>query len=231
MESGQRGDLATLLEATRDAERTVFAAIDADERDRQPPDGGWSAKDIQVHITAWKRRQAERILATARGEVVEVLGNAEIDSINASEQAAHADWSWDAVTAEADAASRRLAGLARNPASAAAVDTVLSGILGNGSAHPVEHLAGIAPAGAAHDLVTGLDEHLTTLARGGGLPDDLAGVTLYNQACRLALAGRLDPARELLRIAFRLRPDLTAWARTDTDVEPLWAELDALAAE
>ena len=80
LESDQvRHEVAELVDATRDAERAIFAALPAERREASPPDGGWSAKDVQVHLTAWKRqswtpsrlgrpsRRTDRFAAHGRG--------------------------------------------------------------------------------------------------------------------------------------------------------------------
>ena len=71
------GDIRTgliyMLRATRDAEREVFAAFDPTDRDAVAADGGWSAGDIQAHLTAWKRRTVERLVAIREGGEEEEL--------------------------------------------------------------------------------------------------------------------------------------------------------------
>ncbi len=32
-------------------------------REAAAPDGGWSAKDIQAHLSAWRQRQTDRMVA------------------------------------------------------------------------------------------------------------------------------------------------------------------------
>ena len=61
------------------------------------------------------------------------------------------------------------------------------------------------------------------------LPDSDRGVGLYNLACAHAVAGRLGRAVPLLRGAFRLRPDLAAFAQEDADLVALRDELASLA--
>jgi hypothetical protein len=66
------------------------------------------------------------------------------------------------------------------------------------------------------------------LLNSDGVPDFDRGVGLYNLACAHALAGRLDRARPLLRVAFGLRPDLGEFAKEDPDLVELRDELGTL---
>ncbi len=226
------GHLADLLEATRDAERQLFAAIDRSRRDAPPADGGWSRKDVQVHIFVWKLRQADRLARAERGELLEGLADGEIDTINADEHDRHADWPWDRVDAVAESATSDLVSRVRaarfeEPELAA----LLGGCVGNGCEHVLEHLFSAPHGQRDGQLLTGLEERLALLVADGLLPDAVAGTTIYNQACRRALAGQLDSAREKLRTAFGLNPDLLEWAAHDTEVQALWGELLSLAGQ
>ena len=57
------------------------------------------------------------------------------------------------------------------------------------------------------------------------------GAGIYNAACYRALHGQLDEARELLREAFQLDPELVAWSKQDDDLIAMRDELDELASE
>ena len=61
------------------------------------------------------------------------------------------------------------------------------------------------------------------------LPARDAGTAIYNLACYHALAGRLDLARQQLREAFAMRPDLAEFSLGDEDLVAIRAELPALA--
>ena len=91
-----------MLRATRDAEREVFAAFDPTDRDAAAADGGWSAGDIQAHLTAWKRRTVERLVAIREGGE-EPSNTLETDEINAIFHAERAGWPWTEVATDADA--------------------------------------------------------------------------------------------------------------------------------
>jgi len=230
METDQiAGQLAGLLEATRSAERQLFGALDPSARDAVPAGGGWSSKDVQVHVFVWKARQVERLARAAHGQSIDPLANAEIDEINAAEHDRYADWSWDAVAAAAEEATSRLvASIRAADFSQPAMAALLSSSIGNGCSHPIEHLFTLPHDRVGERLLTTLEGRLADVVSSGLLPDAAAGVTIYNQACRRTLAGQFDIAREMLRTAFRLNPGLVDWAPKDTDLRALWSELGSL---
>lgn len=229
-----RDDLAAMLTLTRDAERDLFGALAPELRDRPLRAGDWSPKDHQAHLTAWKARQADRFeAARTRGELPEWEG--EEDEINARLQSERADWAWEALVEEADAASRRLIDEVRaaDPELVRTGDGLLDGTFGNGAFHAQQHFLWLLAADIGLDerrVMTFVNE-VERLIRASELPDRDRGTAIYNSACFQALAGRLDRARELLREAFPLRADLLDWARQDADLAQLHGELDALAAQ
>jgi len=223
--------LVEQLRATRIAERDVFGSIQPDVRDRPMRPIDWAPKDHQAHLTAWKARQADRINAAGRGEVL-VSDDRETDEINAELQATRADWSWEAIDREADAVSEQLEAAIRDAGSAMLTESeqLVGQIFGNGASHALTHFAWLVDAQVGVDearVATFFDEHERQLSE-AALPDADRGVGLYNLACAHAVAGRLDRARPLLRVAFRLRPDLGEFAREDSDLIELRDELQSL---
>ena len=226
--------LIAQLQGTRAAERELFGALDREVRDRPMRPGDWSPKDHQAHLTAWKGRQAERIRAIRRGEPFPTDAR-EDDEINAELQVIRADWTWEAIVAEADEVSRQLADEVR-----AAGDDVLlrsgslvGGIFGNGPLHAATHFGWLVEAGIGMDpgRVEAFLEAEEQMLAATGLPDADRGTGVYNLACAHAMAGRLDRARPMLRDAFRLRPDLVAFAKEDPDLLALRDELATSAGE
>lgn len=223
--------LVEQLQGTRIAERDVFGSIQPDVRDRPMRPNDWSPKDHQAHLTAWKARQADRINAAGRGEVL-ASDDRETDEINAELQATRADWSWEAIDLEADAVSEQLEAAIRDAGSAMLTESeqLVGQIFGNGASHALTHFAWLVDAQVGVDearVATFFDEHERQLSE-AALPDADRGVGLYNLACAHAVAGRLDRARALLRVAFPLRPDLGEFARGDSDLIELRDELPSL---
>lgn len=227
-------DLVEMLILMREAERDVFGALDPALRDRPIREGDWSPKDHQAHLSAWKGRQADRLAAARSGTQLEPWED-EDDVINARLQARTADWDWDAVVADADAAHERLTGEVRAADSdlIRSGDHLLDGTYGNGIFHAQQHFIWLQAADIGIDdaRVMVFNDDAERVVRRAALSDRDRGTAVYNLACFHALAGRLDRARTLLREAFGLRADLGEFAPGDPDLAPLRDEIDALAAQ
>ena len=105
-----RTALIDSLVAARDAERDVLASLKPAARETAAADGGWSPKDIQAHVSAWRQRQTDRLTALREGREAPELVADETDALNATIHAERVDWSWDAVVADADATAAALIG-------------------------------------------------------------------------------------------------------------------------
>ena len=223
-------DIVATLVAARAAERDIIGSLPEQVRLAPGPDGGWTPKDIQAHLSLWKARQVARHAAARRGEEIEPPDE-DLDATNAELYASRADWSWDAIAAEAEEVTDQLIAeiQATDLATLTGNERVLGGTMGNGSSHTLEHLPALAHAHGKDERVMALAHEVEGIIRASGFPDSDKGVFLYNQACFHALAGRLDEARALLPEAFKSRPDLAEWAQKDTDLDALRDELPALA--
>ncbi len=133
----------------RRAERDIFGALDGAVRDSPMRPNDWSPKDHQAHLTAWKARQARRFASAREGiEIPTVHDGDETDELNAEFQEARADWTWDAVTAEADQVSTQLENEIRetDPDLIAGSERLLAGTLGNGAFHAMTHFGWLVDA-------------------------------------------------------------------------------------
>jgi hypothetical protein len=222
--------LAELLRLTRQVEVDIFGALEPAVRDAPMRPNDWSPKDVQAHLAAWKGRQADRFEAVREGreDPAPVI---EEDEINAQQQAARADWAWDAIVAEADEMSDRLIGevSAADPQQPD-LERLANGTFGNGPFHALTHFAWMAEAGVPIDAarLAAYAADLEAEVRALHLSDADVGTALYNLACFHALAGRLDDARSLLRVAFAKRPDLAPYSLEDDDLRALRDELPSL---
>jgi hypothetical protein len=227
MDSELHKGLTAMLNAMQAAERDVFGGLSPAVRDTAAADGGWSPKDVQAHLSGWKLRQGNRLAAARRGEEVETLDAAAVDNLNAAMQATRADWKWDAISAEADAASDELASqVAATPEAVLLTGRLLEATFANGPYHTLEHLAATARAHGGTERVNSYARELRRMAARGDLPATVAGALIYNVACFYALGGQLEDARQLLPEAFRLRPDLREWAIQDSDLTALGGQWD-----
>ena len=180
--------------ATRETERATFDAFEPADRDAPAADGGWSAKDVQAHLSAWKRHQTERLTAIREGRD-EPPDTVETDEQNAVFHAERADSPWDDVRADADQAMTDLLAATQAASDETLEEPRVSGsILGNGPEHGLAHL----PAVAAR---VGMEARVTELAEAfeASLDDDwptrATDYARYNLACFYALRGDLDETR------------------------------------
>ena len=100
--------LVALLGSRARLNATSSAALDPDVRETPIREGDWTPKDHQAHLTAWKARQANRLCRCAARRGAGRGRRRTRRTINAEQQAARADWSWDAISKEADEVSERL---------------------------------------------------------------------------------------------------------------------------
>ena len=224
-----RAGLIEGLRATRAVEREIFAAFDPAERDAPAADGGWSAKDIQAHLSAWKRRQVDRLVAFREAREEPALAATETDEINAIFHAERADWAWDRVAADAEAMSDALIAEVQIAAADTLADGKVAGsIMGNGSEHALTHLPPLAARVGLGSRVEDLAATIEVIIDRGGWPARPAAYARYNLACFHALRGQLDEARALLRLALPAQEELRVLAPRDDDLIALRAELPSM---
>ena len=224
-----RQALVDTLRAARATERTVFDALDAADRDTPPADGEWSAKDIQAHLGAWRRHMTERLAAIREGRP-EAESGGETDATNAVIHAERADWPWDRVAQDAEASATDLvAEIEAADDATLAVDRTVGSIMGNGAEHTIVHAGSVADRVGLGSVVAELAWQIQAIVDRGGWPPRSAAFARYNLACYHALAGRLDVARALLRVALPAEQDLRDFAPNDSDLDALRDEIPVLA--
>lgn len=225
-----RTELIENLRACRDAERGIFANVDPALRDEAGADGGWSAKDDLAHLAAWRHRQAATMEAVRAGLPEPALPGDDIDATNAIYHEERSGWSWEEVEADADASLEALVGAIAAASDDALVEQkVLGLIMGDGPEHDLAHLGPIARTVRMEDRVRDLADRTQAMLDHGVWPDRAAAFARYNLACFRALAGDLDQARALLRLALPGQDELLAFAPKDDDLIALRDEIPALA--
>jgi hypothetical protein len=226
-----RAGLIEGLQEARAVERDVFAALDPVVRDTAPADGGWSAKDTLAHLSAWRQRQTDRLVAAREGREEPPAPATEIDDINAIFHDERAGWDWERVAGDAEStADGLLAEVAAASDETLADPKVAGSILGDGPEHDLGHLAELAPTEALRARVLRLADATRAIVDRGGWPTKTAAFARYNLACFHALGGRLDTARALLRQALPASEELRTFAPADDDLIALRDEIPTLAA-
>ncbi len=224
-----RSGLIEALRAARAAERDVMAALDPTEREQPAPDGAWSPKDIQAHLSAWKRRQVDRLAASREGRDEPALAATETDDINAIFHAERADWTWAEVEADADTTTADLiAEIEVAPADTLAEGRVAGSIMGNGSEHALAHLPPVAALAGRDAAMVTLAATIASIVDHGGWPTRPTAYARYNLACFYALRGDVDRARALLRLALPEEEALREFAPQDDDLVALRDEIPTL---
>jgi len=238
-----QGDLIEMLEATRDAERSIYGLLDPAVRDAPRMVGEWSAKDVLAHLASWREVEAERLRTGWRDRHADDAAGASVendagdteDEVNARVQAERVGWAWDRVAAAAEASIDALEeAIAAAPAeSLERSESAVAGIGANGANHALGHLPEIADLAGpdARPHVDALEAQVEAILGRGRIADRDAGVMIYNLACTASLAGRLDDARRMIADALRRRPDLRDWALEDPDLIAIRGEIPGLVGE
>lgn len=228
------GALARTIETARSAERDLFGGLGGSVLERPIRPGDWNPKDFQAHLTAWKARQADRFAAMREGrELPPPMDDTEEDAINAELRSTRVDWDWAAIVEEADAVAERLSLELRksDPEVIRASDRLMSGTFGNGVLHTLTHLRWLLEAGVPLDRarVAAFEDEALRVVSVAAIPEKGRAVGLYDIACYHALSGSPDIARNLLRDAFRMDPELVEYSRTDEELQSIRGDLDSLA--
>jgi hypothetical protein len=230
-------DLIEMLQATRSAERDLYALLGADVRDAPASIGEWSAKDVLAHIATWRAIEARRLEARAGRASPEPAADPglddPVDESNALLHARHADWAWETVDGEADASVEALIaafGRSSTDILCECPDGIVAGNGANAANHSMAHLSDIATLAGDLERYDAFAHQLEGILARGHLPPRDSGVMLYNIGCHHALSGDLDQARRLMRSAFAHRHDLLEPALEDEDLLVLNSELSELAA-
>jgi hypothetical protein len=229
-----QADLIAMLQATRAAERDLFAMLDSDAVTRPGAVGEWSAKDVQLHLAAWRAIEARRLDATLHGrpfDSADPSPHEPVDDSNAALNARHVKLGWTDAEREADASVDALIGVIGNSSNEilCECDGTTAGIGANGVNHAIAHLSDIATLAGGQQRYAVLARQVEATLHRGHLPPRDSGVLLYNIACHHALSGELDEARRVLRTAFAQRRDLVDSAQDDPDLAAIRDDIASLA--
>ena len=200
--------LSRLLEAER--------ALEA-QATRDP-----EAKSAVAHIAAWRDRLCDAIEAVIAGGEAPALGDA--DALNAVDHPAHLSASWEQVNGSWAGSCDRLLGLSRRledddldraPGWYSAA-TLLEAVLRNSVTHPAAHLVHLYARPQTLEALQRQVEPRLRLLRELDAPGSAQAPAELNVAIHRALAGRRREAQSHLDAALRLRPELSAQARSES---------------
>jgi hypothetical protein len=225
--------LALTIEIARNAERDLFGGLDTTILERPIREGDWNPKDFQAHVTAWKARQADRFASMREGrELPPPIEDPEEDALNAELRAARIEWDWAAIAEEADAVADRLMRELRrsDPDVLRASDRLITGTFGNGVLHTLTHVRWLLEAGVPLDRarVAVFEDDALRVLSAAAIPEVARATGIYDLACYHALRGSPDLARNLLRDAFRMDPELVEFSRTDEELLSIRGDIDSL---
>ena len=229
-----QADLIAMLQATRAAERDLFALLDQGALTAPGAVGEWSAKDVQLHLAGWRAIEARRLDATLHGRPFDESDPGPqdpVDDSNAALNARHAQLAWTDAEREADASVDALIAVIGSSSNEilCECDGTTAGIGANGINHAIAHLSDIASLAGGQQRYDVLARQLEAILHRGHLPPRDSGVLLYNLACHHALSGEPDEARRVLRTAFSQRHDLVAVAEDDPDLAAIRDDIPSLA--
>lgn len=224
----KKSELKSLLDQSYQAEQAVYDRLPPEERARLGTLKHWAAKDILLHSSLWTQRLMENIQRQQRGEAPKDI---EKDYLEHNDQDFQANYqlSWEEVVARREAIHQ----LAQDILDSLSEENLHSSawsskehalwreITGYVYTHPMQHLIqlylDLDDIEHADEINDQMVENLS------GLDDSphWHGTLAYNDACHKAKTRRKKEAIKKLRKALEMRPDLTAWAQEDSDLEML----------
>lgn len=222
--------LAALLLQGHADERAFGETLPPEERERTGTVDAWAPKEYIAHLAFWRDRETERVQARGRGEA----GTSYVDfqPLNTESFPDLAANTWDqaiersrlsieAMIAALEALpSSVLLEPAREPDETGTI-SVLEMVVNNGYAHPQQHLAEMTAARGDAAGAAALQRRMLDAVIALDAGPAIAANARYNRACALAATGQRSEAISLLRQSFADNPRLIAWARQDTDLDPL----------
>jgi hypothetical protein len=224
--------LIDLLQHVRADEQALIAELSDADRAAAGTLEHWSAKDLVAHITAWRRRLAERLEAALRGETPQFIDTADLDEVNAATFEENSGRSWADVLAESERVFDRVVALLSQFTEGDLTDPnrypwrkgdpLWWNVLGNSFFHPETHM--IEHYRERNDIagLERLSEGIAAAVQSKlGDSPRMRGLGLYNVACVYATTGKPEKALPLLREALPLHPRLFEWSKQDPDLDSL----------
>lgn len=228
-ETSRKSKVIGLLEEARAEEHVFWERLSEAERAAEGTPDHWSARDVMAHITVWKDRLAARLEAAAQG--LEPERSDDFEEANREIFEANRKRSWEDLLEYEEQVFTRLVASVGALTEEALNDPqrfdwtdgrpLWWGASFNGYFHPLDHLSKLHLEWGQIDLAQRLQERIAKAMGTLDASQSWQGTTLYNRACFYSLSDQPGPALEKLRRAFKLNPDLVAWSKEDSDLDPL----------
>lgn len=215
--------LLNLLHQARKAELAWMSTLSTDEHEASGTQEHWSAKNLLAHISSWKRRGAERLMATNVGEMPPQLNS--LEQFNEETFTASQGRSWEEIQDEAEQAFTALVvQVERLPETVfAKQEDIVWQIMACGGKHPYRHLSEFFLQRGDMVQATRLYEELIEELHHMPLPPQELGRAMYQLACFYAVTEQLTKAFEELSHAMRLEPRVITWLEQDNTLDMLRA--------
>ena len=216
--------LHRLIEASRAKEQEVLVPqVD----DREPSESGrWTAKDVVAHMMSWRQVATGEINAVLTGSAVPDVSTDDDRENETFYQRTHhlpagtiiasAAESWDDLDAAVRACTDEDL---EKPRPRYPNQRLLQAVVGNTYFHVAEHLGYWYSDQGDEDSAEKAALWGYNLVNSILTEDPQRGAAEYNLGCIYAKRGRAEQALTHLARGFELRPDLKAWAKSDTDLD------------
>ncbi len=232
--------LSSLLRKAYQAELNLIHHLSEGERSAEGSFEKWAPKDALAHTTYWRRRAVETLAYAARNQPPPEYPH--YDQANREVFFEKQSTPLQGLLREAESTLTALLDALKRFEERDLSDPnrypwrngipLMSYLLGNAYIHVIHHLTqtylALGDSLAAARLQQEAAQSLMQLDPG----EEARGVLQYDIACLLAGSNDPQKAFDHLAEAFRLRPDLIAWAKQDPDLDPLraFARFDELTA-
>lgn len=227
--------LRSLIDASRAKEVEVLVPH-VDDREPDVP-GRWTTKDVVAHMTSWREVAIGEINAVVTGSAVPEVSTdddlenekfyARLHHLPARTIIASAAESWDALAAAVDACTDEDL---EKPRPRHPNQPLRQAVIGNTYYHVAEHI-GYWYSDQGNDAEAEKAALWSYDLSNNVFPEDrFRGAAEYNLGCLYAKRGESAKALHHLKRGFELRPDLKDWARSDSDLDRIRAEVTELLA-